>query len=227
MRSVPHSCRARLQRRDFRFIAQILSGVPSDAQVEGLIRITRDEDALIELLDDPLLLNAILTIPCSVSVSAELYFYVLVRHALNEAHITDARLADYVAATLAEYVKGNPLRPQEGEALGNVTYHFDFLEAINSANPHDRFFLQVRCGNQFMVLSGLFPRFLRRRKERHGAPGIRYYESVASESFRSAAEHPLAGEFAVNEIYPLLAEVMPQTRRALNRLESEFFFLGT
>ncbi|MEM7012947.1 MAG: hypothetical protein AAF585_15840 [Verrucomicrobiota bacterium] len=225
MRSVPHSCRARLQRRDFRFIAQVLLGVPSDAQIAALISTTRDPEALIQVLDDSHLMTAIITMGAPISISAELYFYVLVRHALREARIDNADLADYVAATLAEYAKGNPLVPQEGEKFEDVTYHVDFLQAINCANPHERFFLQVRCGNQFMVLSGLFPRFLKRREERHGAPGIRYYESVASESFRSAAEHPLAGEFAVNEVYPLLAEVMPQTRRALNRLGDEYLFI--
>lgn len=225
MRSVPHSCRARLQRRDFRFIAQVILGIPSDAQIAALISTTRDPEALIQILDDPQLMSAMITMGAPISISAELYFYVLVRHALREARIDNADLADYVAATLAEYAKGNPLVPQEGEKFEDVTYHVDFLEAINSANAHDRFFLQVRCGNQFMVLSGLFPRFLKRREERHGAPGIRYYESVASESFRSAAEHPLAGEFALNEVYPLLAEMMPQTRRALNRLGDEFLFI--
>lgn len=226
MRSVPHSCRARLQRRDFRFIAQVLTGVRGGGEMDALIRLTRDEDALTQVLDDPQLLNAVLTVPIAISISAELYFYVLVRHALKEAGIADAALADYVAATLAEYSKGNPLKPEEGEPFENVTYHVDFLEAINSANPHDRFFLEVRCGNQFLMLSGLFPSFLERREQRRGAPGIGYYEMVASESFRHAAEHPLAGEFAVAEVYPMLAELMPHTRKALNRLSSEYLFLG-
>ncbi|MFT5466623.1 MAG: hypothetical protein ACI8UO_001723 [Verrucomicrobiales bacterium] len=226
MRSVPHSCRARLQRRDFRFIAQVLTGVQSgDKNMDALIRLTRDEEALTQVLDDPQLLNSILTVGGAISISAELYFYVLVRHGLIEAGIDHPNLTDYVASTLAEYSKGNPLKPETGEKFEDATYYVDFFKAMSSANSHDRFFLEVRCGNQFLMLSGLFPKFLKRRETRRGAPGIAYYESVASASFRHAAEHPLAGEFAVNEIYPLLAELMPQTRKALNRLGSEYLFL--
>jgi hypothetical protein len=98
---------------------------------------------------------------------------------------------------------------------------------MNEASPSERFFLEVQCGNRFLVLTGLFPRFLERRAERRGAPGLGYYESVARHSFRTAGQHPLAEEYAVREVYGRLAECFTETRRALNRMADERLFLGS
>lgn len=227
MRSFPQSCRARLQRRDFVFIAEALTGVgPGGANPDTLLGLATEESTLNLFLDDPKLLRAILTIRYPISITPELYFYVLVRHALTEAGIDHVELADYVAATLANEASGYSREPDGPNQLSGASYHVDFVQAIRNANTRERFFLHVSCGNRFLVLTGLFPKFLQRREERRGAPGLDYYEGVARESFRSASGHPLAGEFAVSEVLQLLAEVMPRARRALNRLSSEYLFLG-
>lgn len=74
---------------------------------------------------------------------------------------------------------------------------------------------------------GTLSRFLERRAERRGAPGLGYYESVARHSFRTAGQHPLATEYAVREVYGRLAECFTETRRALNRMAESRLFLGS
>jgi len=207
------------------FIVNSLSGVRNH-DTEPLMRLVEDSQSLDKLLDNPRLLNAILTLASPVTISPELYFYVLVRHSLLEAGIDHLDMTDYVAATLAEYSRGVPFQARGSSNLSDATYHIDYLSAIRDASAYDQFYINVRCGNQFLMLTGLFPRFLERRLERRGAPGVRYYESVARESFRQAGNHPLADEFALSEVYQLLAERMPQTRFALNRMAREFLFLG-
>ncbi len=176
-----------------------------------------------ELLDEPAVLEAVVRLAQPISISAELYFYVLVRHHLVEAGIRDILIADYIAGTLADYAYGEKAKdtpPCE------FTYHIDFLSALDGATPYEQFYLHVGCGNQFMMLTGLFPRFIERRRDRRGAPGIDYYEALACDSFQTAADHPLAGEFGLADVYRDLAEVFPHTRRVLNRLAREFLFLG-
>ncbi len=224
MQSVPQNCRARLQPRDFDFIAKVLSG-SGVSEFEALIRLLSDEKSLNSLLESPKLLEALLHLKQPIQVSPELYFYVLVRHALRQAGIDHLEATDYVAATLVDHASG--VRSHRGDLpMDDVPYHVDFIEALNGATAYDQFYLHVRCGNQFLVLTGLFPKFIARREERRGAPGVRYYEGVARESFRTAGEHPLANEFDLSEVYQLLAEELPTARRALNRMAQEYLFLG-
>lgn len=226
MREVPVNCRLRFEPRDYDFIANTLSN--GNAQKAGIIlSLTEDFDSLDALLEHEKLLHAVVSLRSPLEITPELYFYVLVRHVLKEASVNHVGLADYVAATLADFASGeSPMHPRRGEEFNSVPYHIDFIEALNSASTYEQFYLHVKCGNQFMVLTGLFPRFLERREESRGAPGVRYYEGVARESFHAAAQHPLADEFALGEVYLLLAKQFPRTRRALNRMVREFLWLG-
>ncbi len=227
MHLMPPSCRSRFSERDFDFIASVLGGHDVSGQ-DPLFRLFRDPDTLNLILDQPGLLEAVTEMRTAVEVSAELYFYVLVRHALRESGIDHREVADYVAAILAEFSRGNPFRFSAGEELRvqGMPYHVDFLEEIQSASAHDQFYLHVRCGNQFLVLTGLFPDFIERRKQRKGAPGVPYYESVARQSYRSAGGHPLADEFTLGEVYTLLADQFRAARRALNLMAREYLWLG-
>lgn len=226
MREVPVNCRVRFQPKDYEFIAKTLSN--GNAQKAGIIlSLTEDPNSLDALLEHDRLLGAIVSLQSPLEITPELYFYVLVRHVLKESAVSHLGLVDYVAATLADFASGeSPMRPRRGEEFTAVPYHIDFIEALSTASNYEQFYLHVKCGNQFMVLTGLFPRFLERREESRGAPGLRYYEGVARESFRAAAHHPLANEFDLGEVYSLLARQFPRTRLALNRMVREFLWLG-
>ncbi|MCB1086918.1 MAG: hypothetical protein KDM63_07720 [Verrucomicrobiae bacterium] len=227
MHAVPTSCRARLQPRDFEFIVTALTG-RSDRQADALKGMFEDPGGLTEILDQDRLVRAVLELPFPLAISPQLYFYVLVRRSLKNAAIDDVEIADYVAATLALHASGSPLGVSRGSRPEtDFTYHIDFIEQMDGISDYDRFFLEVQCGNHFLVLTGLFPRFLEHRADRRGAPGLRYYEGVARQAFAVAGDHPLAAEFAVNEVYHRLADRFSETRRALNRMADEFMFLGS
>ena len=224
MNAVPTSCRSRLQARDFEFIAATLAGSPEE---RGFLSTLFEEPAALDaILENDRLFRAVMELTMPLAITPELYFYVLVRRSLADAGIDDADIADYVAATLADHAGGALTRSDRLPAEAAFSYHVDFVERIGEAGPFERFFLEVQCGNRFLVLTGLFPRFLERRAERRGAPGLSYYESVARQSFRTAGLHPLAEEYAVREIYGRLAECFHETRRALNRMAENRLFLG-
>ena len=227
MRIMPKSCRARLSRPDFEFMAAVLNQIDSSNE-DPILRLARDPDTLNSLLDHPRILESILTMKQPIRISSELYFYVLVRHALKESGIDHLDVADYIAGTLVEFANGNPFKTDPGDKVhfDGIPYHVEFIEAIHAANAYDRFYLHVHCGNQFLVLTGLFPGFIKHRETRRGAPGVRYYEGVAKGSFRTAGGHPLANEFALSEVYEFLANRFRETRKALNRMSSEYMWVG-
>lgn len=226
MTPVPTSCRERLQPRDFEFILAALAGGDRGG-AKFLAELFNEPGTLTAILDHDRLLRAVLELPAPLSISPELYFYTIVRRSLKDAGIDDVEIADYVAATLAENTGGALSRSCSGKVPdAEFTYHVDIIEKMSDASPTERFFLEVQCGNRFLVLTGLFPRFLERRAERRGAPGLNYYEGVARNAFLLAGRHPLAEEFAVREVYRRLGDCFSETRRALNRMADEMLFLG-
>lgn len=228
MHSVSSTCLERLTPRDFTFIETVLFGLTNAPPDTGLRSLFEEEESLLDILEQDKLFQAIIEIPFPLGISPELYFFVLVRRSLQQANIEELRIADYVAATLAQHALGSPMSHSSlAKPDVNFTYQVDFLEAMEGLSDYDQFFLQVQCGNQFLVLTGLFPGFLEHRSSRRGAPGLRYYESVARSAFLSAGEHPLAEEFDLRGIYPLLADCLGETRHALNRMAEDYLFLGS
>ncbi len=224
---VPTSCRERLQPRDFEFITRVLAG--GDRGATFLAELFGEADSLAVVLDQDKLLRAVLELPAPLSISPELYFYVIVRRSLKDAGIDDLEIADYVATTLAHHARGGHHSASRGgdRPEAEFTYHLDFIEKMTDSSSTERFFLEVQCGNRFLVLTGLFPHFLTRRAARRGAPGLDYYEGVARQAFLIAGRHPLADEFAVREVYRRLGDCFTETRRALNRMAEERLFLGS
>ena len=190
-----------------------------------LAKLWDDPEALREILDLKEVLRALLDSPSALQVSPAFYFYVMVRHAFLQANITDPDLADYVAGLMAKRVCTNAQDPLQDIAHG-FTHAADFIAIISSAHGRMRFHLQVAAGNQFLVLTGLYPAFLQNRSERRGAPDLAFYESFARQAFRGAADNPEAPLHAPRHLLGALSDALPEARRSLNRMAEEFVFLG-
>ncbi len=184
-----------------------------------------DPEALREMLDLKRVLRALLEAPGALKVSPHFYFYVLVRHAFLKAGIEDAGIADYVAGVLSERVASAPDDALKGIPSGLV-HAVDFVAIMENAHGRLRFHLQLAAGNQFLVLTGLFPGFLERRAERCGAPGVEFYESFARRAFHDVAESPNAPRDLPRRVLGGLSECLPEARRSLNRVAEDYVFLG-
>jgi hypothetical protein len=216
------SSRDRFTRSDFDFMTAVLA--PADKR-HHLAKLWDDPEALQEMLDLKEVLRGLLDSPSALQVSPAFYFYVLVRHAFLGANLTDPDLADYVAGLMAKRVCTNAGDPLQDIAHG-FTHAADFIAIISSAHGSMRFHLQVAAGNQFLVLTGLYPAFLQSRSERRGAPDLLFYESFARQAFRGAADNPEAPRNTPRHLFGTLSEVLPDARRSLNRIAEEFVFLG-
>jgi hypothetical protein len=190
-----------------------------------LEKLWSDPDGMREMLDLKEVLRALLESPALLRVTPGFYFYVLVRHGFVRAGLEDAEIADYVAGVLSKRVAtggGDPLL----DVTRGFTHAAEFISFISAARERMRHHLQVAAGNQFLVLTGLYPEFIQKRHQRGKAPGMDYYESFAARSFRRAADGCGCASGRSRQLYGSLAEALPQARRALNGIAEDFLFLG-
>jgi hypothetical protein len=185
-----------------------------------------DREELLRMLDDGRVLRALLETPALLNVTPSFYFYVLVRHSLLRSGLDDIALAEYLGWVLAERVPIGPRDALRGIPSGFVRA-VDFLAILDRATGDTRYELLVAAGNQFLVLTGIFPDFIRRRSERHGAPGIEYYERFARSSFHEARDYPIARRYGLSAVLDTLSRVLPEARRSLNRMADSLIFLAS
>ncbi len=213
------SARAGITPADFAFMESVLA---TGTQADSLRRLSEDPDAVTHLLDLKEVHRALIENPLALPVSPALYFYVLVRHAFLDGGIENPELADYVAGVLVDKLSSRP-DPRPGSMPHWVTHAVDFVSVIHATHGLLRFHLEIAAGDQFLVLTGLYPEFLTRRAERHGAPGLDFYEAFARQSYRRAADHRDLPH-APRQIFGLLSEVLPVARRSLNRMADRCLF---
>lgn len=213
-----------LSRGDIDFIASTLCRNANEA--ESLKELCQDYESMDYILDAPELYNALLDQPLSVNVSLEFYFYVVIRHALQKAGIDDRNLTAYVAHLLVEFARSDKWNRPLGELAVDPLYSVDMLREIEAAAPERRFTLLLFMGNHFLALTGLFPTYLEKRRNR-GAPGLDFYESIGTRSFRIARDLPLARQYGMDELLDQLAATFHSTRMALNGVSDRVLFLGS
>lgn len=214
--------RNRFSPSDFEFLASVLA--PGEHR-HHLEKLWGDPEALRQILDLKEVFRGLLDSPSALQVSPRFYFYVLVRHAFLQADLSDADLADYVAGIMTKRICPSPEDPLQ-DIVGGFTHASDFIAIISNAKGRMRFHLQVAAGNQFLVLAGLYPDFLRSRCEKRGAPDLDFYETFAQRAYRGAADNRQAAGNASRQLLGALSDAMPVARRSLNRMAEEFVFLG-
>ncbi len=216
------SCRARFTEADLDFVASVLT--PDRAKCH-LAKLWEDPEGLREILDLQEIFQHLINSPEALVVSPRFYFYILIRHTFLDGGLEEPELADYVAGVMAKRVATNDGDPFQDVTRG-FTHAAEFLSFITPAKGRMRFYLQVAAGNQFLILTGLYPDFLRSRCEKGEAPDLNFYESFAQRSFRNAASNKMVADNASKTLFGTLADAMPAARRALNRVAEEFVFLG-
>ncbi|MGD8700002.1 MAG: hypothetical protein PVJ43_11965 [Gemmatimonadales bacterium] len=159
------------------------------------------------------------------ALSPKLTFYVIVRHTLLESGVTDARIADYIAALLIEFAShGRAYRIAEHDDKSYI-YLVDLVADLESeCSDRRQFLLRAHIGNYALWLSGLFPDFVIARVHRRAAPGLDYYESVGSSGYLTASEFELANRYDLRDVFRQVASSFGGVRRALNRISDRHFF---
>ena len=175
------------------------------------------------LLDDPLVLRALVQRGRVSPAPAPLFFYILARHALLQREIADRQMADYTAALLLEFGTAGKAHRVEGQ--GEPFYYLaDIVAALEQAHGEREFLLRVHLGNFALWLAGVFPEYITHRVQRRGAPGIAYYDALGAAGFRAAAASDLALRHGVGDVFLGVADRFRDVRSALNSLSDTVFF---
>lgn len=176
------------------------------------------------LLDAPELEQALRDVPGVRQPSAALFVYVAVRRGLLALGLDDARLADYLGALVLEFGAGDrAYRPARHD---DATYRYlvDLVADLERVPARRGFLLRAHLGNFSLWLSGLFPDWIAHRRERRGGPDLSYYEELGAHGFRLAADHRLARELALDDLFSAAADTFPRLRVALNRVADTALF---
>jgi len=217
MLTIKANCRDQLTEGDFHFLATILSS-NSGASSSSLTDLLVDPVARDTALENDRVLRALIDSPQPISVSPQLYFYVLTRHLLSEF---DRDISDYVASVLCSFLDVRRLRALPNRPELDGQYVVDALAALAVAPPLDEFHIRVHVGNYTLFVTGIFPGHLRHRAAYHGAPDLPFYEEVGRASYRFASDHQLARHHALNDVYRTISDHFPKVRRDLNRLSDQ------
>lgn len=221
--STVYSCTDLFEERDFLFLASV---VADEADDSAFRRFISDRSELLGILDDERVFRTLLEAPGLLNVSPQLYFYVLVRHSLKRTGLEEFHLAEYLGAVLARRVPIGPHHALKG-IPGGFVHTVDFMAVLDRTSGDTRYELLVSAGNQFLVLTGIFPDYIRYRSERHGGPGIEHYENFARSTFHEAQCHPRAVRDGLRGVLCTLTEVLPDARRSLNRMADSLLFLAS
>ncbi len=213
--------RASFGRRDAQHLVGLLGSGDEDLRRGAERRL--DEEGVDSLLDDPRMLNALLTHP-AVAAPPALVFYVLVRQALLEGGIDDQALADYVASLVFDFGRARRAYRISEQADEEFRYLVDVVTSLSGAGERRTFLLRAHLGNYSLWISGLFPDYLHARVKRRGAPPIRYYEQMGATGFRLASETPQAEALGMESIFKSVSDHFGGVREALNRLSDRYLW---
>lgn len=215
------NCRERFTAADFDFVVRTLSRSITDRV--SLVDLLSDAETRDSVLDNPRLVDAILSNAGQLRISSQFYFYVLARHVLQRGGISDRKLCDYIASLLEAFSRSSVLRaPHTADSVHQ--YISDMLIALQRVTPEQAFLLRAHVGNYSLFVSGIFHENTQRRSLR-GGPDVRFYEQVGRSNFQLVAAHAVARRCELDDVFEGLAERFREIRCALNRLSDQLLNL--
>jgi hypothetical protein len=183
-----------------------------------------EDEGIDRLLSEPELMQLLTGCSGLASPSAALFLYVAVRHTLRDCGIDDARMADYLGAMLLDFGQRDRAYKVTPHDDDTRRYLVDLVADLREATGRRAFLLCVHLGNFSLWLSGIFPDYITAQSVRKGAPGFSYYDEMGARGFRLAADHGLARELDLEDVYEQAADRFARIRVALNRMSDRVFF---
>lgn len=199
---------------DQEFIAGSLGATQEEQS--AVLRLAGDPDSVTQLLHDRRLFQRSITVPPAfLTVSPHLFFYVFVYQALEQKHMADDDVVDYVAGVCVEFRSAEAfwrLASTEDKAI----YGVDLIALLADVDKHQQYYLRRFIGNVSLFMTGFFPDFIFQRSRNRGAPSIQYYEAIGRRQYETAATDSLAYEANAAPVLITLAERFVEIRSAIN-----------
>lgn len=216
--------RGRLKPGDLQLVLLLLSRGSATRRAALEQRLEREGPD--PLLDAPELPEGLMRVRTMMVPSEALFFYVMVRHALLQAEIGEADLADYLAALLLEFGRRDRAGRVDWNDDQSHRYLVDIVSDLESSTGTRRFKVLVHLGNYALWLAGLFPHYIEARRIRRGGPDLSYYDSLGRRGYAMASDHEMADRVGLERVFTTAAERFPTIRSALNDLSERVLFTG-
>jgi len=218
------NCRERFTAADFDFVVRTLARSEHDSV--NLVDLLTDAEARDSILDSPRLVESLLADAGSLTISPQLYFYILLRHVLKDTGLGDRDVSDYLASLLDAFSQTARMRSPADGHTSPIQYVSDMLIALQNASPAQSFLIRAHVGNYSLFITGIFHETVQHRSQR-GAPDVSYYEDLGRSNYRMAAGHQVARTCALNGVFEKLADGFHDIRLALNHLSDSLLHLDT
>jgi hypothetical protein len=205
--------RGRLQPADLQLMILLLSR--GSAARRAVLERRLETEGPDTLLDTPDLAERMLAIRTIMVPSESLFFYGMVRHALQQSGIDDRDLADYLAALLLEFGRRDRAQRVDWHDDHSHRYLIDILADLDASHGDRRFRVLLHLGNYALWLGGIFPQYIEARRVR-GGPDMSYYDTLGRRGYSLAAEHALADRFHLDGVLQVAADRYGAVRAALN-----------
>ena len=216
------NARHQLSREDAQLAIRLVAGDSDEERDRGQQRLA--DEGIDSILDDSRLPAALLRQRLGAYASLRLFVYVMVRHALMNAGERDKAVSDYLAGVMLAFTsKGRAERV--GDADDQLYDSLaDLLDEVNDRDPKRAFLVRVHLGNRALWVSGLFPDRIEQRKWKRGGPDLGYFEELGRRGFELAAEHRIAEQYGMAQVYAAVAARFGRLRVALNTVSDALLF---
>ena len=216
------NARQRLSREDAQLAVRLVAH-GSDEEL-GQVQQRLVDEGIDAILDDGRLPKALVKSRFGAFASLPLFLYVMVRHALLRAGERDRAISDYLTAVLLAFgARGRAERISEADDEIYDTLA-SLLDDVNDSDPRRAFLVRVHLGNQALWIAGLFPDYVEQRRWRRGGPDLGYFEELGKRGFELAAEHRMAEQSGMAQVYATVASRFGVLRVALNTLSDTLLF---
>lgn len=216
------NARQRLSREDAQLAVRLVAH--DDAHELDEVQQRLVDEGLDAILDDARLPAALLRSRYGAYASLPLFLYVMVRHALLRAGERDRALSDYLAAVLLSFGhkgRGERISETDDEMYDTLV---SLLDDVNDRDPRRAFLVRAHLGNRALWVAGLFPDWVEQRKWRKGGPDLGYFDELGKRGFELAAEHRIAEQYGMSDLYAAVAARFGLLRVALNSVSDALLF---
>jgi len=212
---------ASFTRQDALHVVELLGR--DDRELRDAAQERLETEGLGALLDDPRVLNAVLTDP-DVRVRPALVSSVLIPHALPGSGVHDLRTADFVTSLVLAFGQARRVwRVSESEEE-EYGYLVDLVSALQHADARRAFLVQSHLGNYSLWLAGLFPDWVEQRERRRGGPDLAYYDRMGAGGYWTASRSGEARGLQLEGVLAGLGRDFTNARVALNRVSERYLW---
>jgi len=212
-----------LAERDLLFLFEHFPQPGVDA-IEAVRRVHQMPSTLESLLESDYVHGAIRDRSVAwLDVSPQLFFNVLLRHALPRPRMPeDRRAIHYLANMLALFVHAERVHRVEPSDERTYDYIVDLVTEAASAGPERQFLVHCHIGNYALFLSGLYARAIEHRHRYRRRPvSLDYYRHTGRAFYATAAQNWRATRFGLRDALTQLSRRFDYYRGGLQRIAAE------